>query len=513
MALDVLIDLFSLAGFSALGVYVWLLRPPRPFWPVLPQLLAAGFCFVLGDAISALALTRTWEWVGLIVLYLGSLSIATLSFVLALAFAEFEGLRLGFFGRLGRVAAHTFIFACWIMVLTAPLHGRFATPLTGSRSNYLELWWVAALTAYVFILASIALYGVVLVTRSGRGLRARAALMLTAALLPLIANLIYTQIDTPLASDPTIVANGISMLLFVIGIYRSRLFSVLPGLMPQVLNLEPNGIVLLDGDGGLVWSNAAARNLAGLEGGRQESLLDELRRRLDPVDESASHPLALDQLCEPGSGPTDVLCGYRADESCWLRIEITHIPVARKSAVLLRVRDVTEEQRSEGERRRLQRRMRESRRLESLGELAGGIAHDFNNLLTVILGNANLGAAELPEGSEAELQLGHISSASLHAADLVNQMLIYAGRSPAVSVPIDMSQLIVEGKPLLVSSLTDGVRLTLDLAPELPLVHGDPSQLHQTIVNLVENAGEVLKEAEQDGGPHTGEHTRRHAHR
>ena len=500
MALDVLIDLFSLAGFSALGVYVWLLRPPRPFWPVLPQLLAAGFCFVLGDAISALALTRTWEWVGLIVLYLGSLSIATLSFVLALAFAEFEGLRLGLFGRLGRVAAHTFIFACWIMVLTAPLHGRFATPLTGSRSNYLELWWVAALTAYAFILASIALYGVVLVTRSGRGVRARAALMLTAALLPLIANLIYTQIDTPLATDPTIVANAISMLLFVVGIYRSRLFSLLPGLMPQVLNVEPNGIVLLDGDGGLVWSNAAARNLAGLEGGRQEGLLDGLRRRLDPVDESASHPLALDQLREPGSGPADVLCGYRPDESRWLRIEITHIPVARKSAVLLRIRDVTEEQRSEGERRRLQRRMRESRRLESLGELAGGIAHDFNNLLTVILGNANLVAAELPEGSEAELQLGHISSASLHAADLVNQMLIYAGRSPAVSVPIDMSQLIVEGKPLLVSSLTDGVRLTLDLASELPLVHGDPSQLHQTIVNLVENAGEALEEAEQDGG-------------
>ena len=63
MAPDILIDLFSLAGFSALGVYVWLLRPPRPFWPVLPQLLAAGFCFVVGDAISALAQNRTWEWV------------------------------------------------------------------------------------------------------------------------------------------------------------------------------------------------------------------------------------------------------------------------------------------------------------------------------------------------------------------------------------------------------------------------------------------------------------------
>jgi len=500
MALDILIDLFSLAGLSALGVYVWLLRPPRPFWPVLPQLLAAAFCFVLGDAISALALTRTWEWVGLIVLYLGSLSTAALSFLLALAFAEFEGLRLGRPGRLARVAAQTFIFACWIVVLTAPLHRRFATPLTGSRSNYLELWWAAALTAYTLILASIVLYCVVLVTRSGRGVRARSSLMLTAALLPFSANLIYTQIDTPLASDPTIVANAISTLLFVIGIYRSRLFSLLPGLMPEVLNREPNGIVLLDGDGGLVWSNAAARKLAGLAEGRQEGLVDGLRRGLRPVGESASHPLALDQLRQPGLGPADVLCRYSPDESRRLRVEITHIPVARKSAVLLRVRDVSEEQRAQSERRRLERRMRESRRLETLGELAGGIAHDFNNLLTVILGNAKLVAAELPEGSEAELQLGHISAASLHAAGLVKQMLIYAGRSPAVSVPIDVSQLVAEAKPPLAGSLANGVRLTLDLAPELPPVHGDPRLLHQTIVNLVENASEAVEEVDGNGG-------------
>lgn len=498
--MDILIDLFSLAGFSALGVYVWLLRPPRPFWPVLPQLLAAAFCFVLGDAISALALSRVWEWVGLIVLYLGSLSTATLSFVLALAFADFEGLRVGRFGRFGRVAAYAFILACWIVVLTAPLHGRFATPLTGSRSNYLELWWVLALTAYAFIVASIAVYAVVLVTRSGSGVRARASLMLIAAGLPLTANMIYTQISMPLTLDPTILANSISMLLFVVGIYRSRLFSLLPGLMPRVLNREPNGIVLLDGDGVLVWSNAAARTFAGVESGQYEQLLERLIRRLHPVDESSSHPLALAQLCEPGAGDRDVLCRYGPDESRWVRIEVTHIPVARKSAVLLRLRDVSEERRSQLERRRLEQRMRESRRLESLGELTGGIAHDFNNLLTVILGNATLLAAELTEGSEPWHQLGHINAASAEAADLVKQMLIYAGRTPAVAVPIDVSKLIAEGKLLLRRCLSDDVQLTLELAAELPLVHGDPSQLHRAVVNLVDNAGEALKELNGDGG-------------
>ena len=493
MAIDILIDLLSLAGFSALGVYVWLLRPPRPFWPVLPQLLAAAFCFVLGDAISALATSRAWEWVGLIVLYLGSLSIATLSFVLALAFAEFEGLSIGGFVKLGRAAAHTFIVASWIVVVTAPLHGRFATPLTGSRSNYLELWWVAALTAYAFILASVVLYGVVLVTRSGSGVRTRASLMLTAAVMPLVANLVYTQTSTPLPLDPTIVANSISMLLFVVGIYRSRLFSLLPGLMPQVLNRQPTGIVLLDGDGALVWSNAAARELAGLEGGQYERLLDELTRRLHPVGEASSHPLALDRLLEPGAGTRDSLCRYGPEDSLWLRIEVAHIPVARKSAVLLHLRDVSEQRRSEMERHRLERRMRESRHLESLGELTGGIAHDFNNLLTVILGNTKLANAEVPEGSEAWNQLGQINAATLRAADLVKQMLIYAGRTPAITEPIDISELIAECHMLLRALLPDGVRLDLDLEPGLPTVQGDPSQLFQTVANLVENAGEAVE--------------------
>lgn len=258
--------------------------------------------------------------------------------------------------------------------------------------------------------------------------------------------------------------------------------------------------MLLDGDGGLVWSNAAAREYAGIDGGRHEHLLEKLASRLHPVEESSTHPLALAQLRVPGSEPRDVLCRYGPDESRWLRIEVTHIPVAGKSAVLLRLRDVSEERRSQLERRRLEQRVGESRRLESLGKLTGGIAHDFNNLLTVILGNATLLAAELPRGSEAWDQLGRINAASLHAADLVKQMLLYAGRAPAVAVPVDLSKVIAESRPLLGRCLPEGARLTLDLAAELPEVHGDPSQLHQAIVNLVDNAAEALEGTNGRGG-------------
>jgi len=79
-------------------------------------------------------------------------------------------------------------------------------------------------------------------------------------------------------------------------------------------------------------------------------------------------------------------------------------------------------------------------------------------------------------------------------------MLIYAGKTPAAAVPLDVSKLIAEGELLFGRCLSDGVRLTLDLGENLPPVDGDPSQLHQTVANLVDNAAEALEEGGGNGG-------------
>jgi PAS domain S-box-containing protein len=136
--------------------------------------------------------------------------------------------------------------------------------------------------------------------------------------------------------------------------------------------------------------------------------------------------------------------------------------------------------------------LRISQKLESLGVLAGGIAHDFNNLLTTILGNAELAALGIPSESPAQPFLAQIDEAVLKAANLTRQLLAYAGKGRFVLADIDLNLLVREMTQLLSVTITKKVVIRYDLAPSLPLVSADPSQIQQVVMNLVTNASEAI---------------------
>lgn len=154
--------------------------------------------------------------------------------------------------------------------------------------------------------------------------------------------------------------------------------------------------------------------------------------------------------------------------------------------------DITAQKRLAEERQALDQQIREGQKLESLGVLAGGIAHDFNNLLTAILGHANLASAHA-DGSQ-RMHLARIEEASLRASELCRQMLSYAGRSKFALQNTDLNRLIEETSSLLQVSLNKKASLALLLAPKLPAIEGDATQLRQVLMNLVLNAGEALGE-------------------
>ncbi len=156
--------------------------------------------------------------------------------------------------------------------------------------------------------------------------------------------------------------------------------------------------------------------------------------------------------------------------------------------------DITARKAAEEENDKLQRKMLETQKLESLGVLAGGIAHDFNNLLTVILGNTALVRLDLPSSTEAAQYLDKTVIAANRAADLCRQLLSYAGQGSVVIGPTDINELVTESTRLLELSLTHA-QLSVTLTPALPRVEADPSQLRQVIMNLVTNASEALGES------------------
>jgi signal transduction histidine kinase len=146
------------------------------------------------------------------------------------------------------------------------------------------------------------------------------------------------------------------------------------------------------------------------------------------------------------------------------------------------------------ERRRLDERLRESQKLESLGLLAGGVAHDFNNLLTGILANASLVLDSTPAGDPNRDALGEVVLAAQRAADLTRQLLAYSGKGCFIMEPLNLSELVRETSSLMRASLPKKVELALDLADDLPAVEADASQIQQLIMNLIINGGEAIGE-------------------
>jgi PAS domain S-box-containing protein len=149
-------------------------------------------------------------------------------------------------------------------------------------------------------------------------------------------------------------------------------------------------------------------------------------------------------------------------------------------------RDITE-------RKRLEEKLRESAKLESLGVLAGGIAHDFNNLLTSVLGHASLLMNDLPEGSSAWKSAREIVEAAEHAARLSGKMLAYSGRGRFLLERLNLSEHIRRRlAPMIESSIPRHVQLSFDLPQDLPPIEADASQLRELIMSLVCNAVEAI---------------------
>ncbi len=156
-------------------------------------------------------------------------------------------------------------------------------------------------------------------------------------------------------------------------------------------------------------------------------------------------------------------------------------------------RDVTDRNRAEEERQRMQSQFQQAQKLESLGILAGGIAHDFNNLLVGILGSADLAKEDLPEGSTAAASVARIEDAAKRAADLCKQMLAYSGKGTYTVASVDMRRVIREMTRLLEVSVAKNVVVEYNLAEDIPAINADARQMHQVIMNLVTNASEAIE--------------------
>lgn len=168
------------------------------------------------------------------------------------------------------------------------------------------------------------------------------------------------------------------------------------------------------------------------------------------------------------------------------------------------IQDITERHDAEQARLRLEEKLLQSQKLESLGVLAGGIAHDFNNLLTGILGNASLCLDELPESTSIRSQVSDIETAGKRAADLCRQLLAYSGKGRFVVQPLCLNDLVREMVHLLAVTISKKVELKYEFSQAVAPILADATQLRQIVMNLITNAAESYREASGQVSVRTG---------
>jgi len=157
------------------------------------------------------------------------------------------------------------------------------------------------------------------------------------------------------------------------------------------------------------------------------------------------------------------------------------------------IRDISERKRSGEERDRLEGQLRHAQKLETIGTLAGGIAHDFNNILTPIIGNVELALGE-PMPADMKSDLEEVLQAAMRAKALVKQILLFSRRGEKKFSTIKVGPIVSEAIKLLRASIPTTIEIRSSIAPDVALVVGDPTQLHQVLMNLCTNAYHAMRD-------------------
>ncbi|MGZ5481648.1 MAG: ATP-binding protein [Pyrinomonadaceae bacterium] len=257
-------------------------------------------------------------------------------------------------------------------------------------------------------------------------------------------------------------------------------------------------IAIIEANGDLVYVSPAVQNVFGYRA--VELIGTRLREIINPDDQA--HALeAISSIQEKPGATVSLELRIRHRDQRWIDVEATatnllHEPTV--AGIVLNSRDVTERKKAAEALRDSEERLRQSQKMEAVGQLAGGVAHDFNNLLAVIIGYADLTLRKLsPEGNERIIkQIEEIKKAGDRAKTLTRQLLAFSRKQVLQPEILDLNSVVKDMDKMLQRLIGEHIEVRAVLSPELGNVKADPGQVEQVLLNLVVNA----RDAMPDGG-------------
>jgi PAS domain S-box-containing protein len=155
--------------------------------------------------------------------------------------------------------------------------------------------------------------------------------------------------------------------------------------------------------------------------------------------------------------------------------------------------DITDLKRAEEERRQAEAQLRQAQKLEALGTLAGGIAHDFNNILGIIIGYTEIARWSTEKSSPVSESLSQVLKAADRAKKLVQQILAFSRRNEKEMKPVQVGLIFKEALKMLKATLPSTIQIREVISAQ-GMVLGDPTQIHQVLMNLCTNAGHAMRD-------------------
>jgi PAS domain S-box-containing protein len=251
----------------------------------------------------------------------------------------------------------------------------------------------------------------------------------------------------------------------------------------------PEGVGVVSVDGQVLYANSAICNMLGYS--KEEFVGRRVGEFQHPADRERAGTRFRAVFNDPGElPPEEYRLVHKAGHILPVEISSRVIEFEGRPAMLSTMRDLSGQ-------RQLEEQLRQSQKMEAVGQLAGGIAHDFNNLLTVILAGSELIADSLPpDAPELRADLREVRAAVMRGKELIGKLLAFSRRGELEFRPLAVDWLVREFRPTLRRLLPEHIDIRLETAPSVPRARADAGSIEQILMNLCSNASNAMV----DGG-------------
>jgi PAS domain S-box-containing protein len=254
----------------------------------------------------------------------------------------------------------------------------------------------------------------------------------------------------------------------------------------SILDTVPEAMIVIDAKGSITSFSAAAAQLFGY---RPEEVVGQNVKMLMPGPYRGEHDGYIGRYLNTGEariiGYGRVVKGLTKDGTIFpMELAVGEARANGRRIFTGFIRDLTSRQKMEEE-------LRQSQKMEAIGQLTGGLAHDFNNLLTVIAGNLEMLEMSVQNSNQREL-LKEAQDAAQDGAKLTGQLLAFGRRQPLNPMPIDLAPLILNFSELLRRTLGEAIELNIRASGSEHWCVVDAPQLQNALLNLAINARDAM---------------------